>query len=201
MNARKSTCQLVNLFALLLIALVPTASPAVTWVNETNLASEADYDNLQFPSSISAQANTFTNYIYGRVYEAGLTEAAGPAGSVLADVGYGPLGSDPRTNNSWVWTAAVFNVQIGNDDEYQQQILAPIYNGTYSYTYRFSVDNGATYTAADLDGAGSNPGLVFNPNNLGQLTVTDGLNAPEPGCVALLAIAAGLLAGRRTIRV
>jgi PEP-CTERM motif len=63
-------------------------------------------------------------------------------------------------------------------------------NGTYSYTYRFSIDAGSNLTAADLDGAGSNAGLTFDPSNLGLLTVTDGI-VPEPS-TGLLVIA-GLL--------
>jgi hypothetical protein len=61
-------------------------------------------------------------------------------------------------------------VQVGNDDEYQRQIIAPA-AGTYAYGYRFSLD-GLQWTYCDLDGAGSNSGLDFSSAQLGSMTVT-----------------------------
>lgn len=34
--------------------------------------------------------------MFGRVFEDGLTPLPGPDGSLIAELGYGPLGSDPR---------------------------------------------------------------------------------------------------------
>ena len=61
-------------------------------------------------------------------------------------------------------------MQVGNNDEYQRSITAPA-PGAYLYTYRFNLfpgnaANNFGWTLADLDGAGSNPGLSYNPNNL-----------------------------------
>ena len=42
--------------------------------------------------------------------------------------------------------------------------------GTYSYTFRFSLDGGFSFTLADLDGAGANGGLTFSATQLGTAT-------------------------------
>jgi hypothetical protein len=150
---------------------------------------EADYAVLQFPPTITAPANSLTPLIFGQIYEAGTTEAAGPSASVTAQIGLGPIGSDPRTSGGWSWFPTAYNIQIGNNDEYMQQLLTPLVNGMYSYTYRFSLNGGVDWTAADVNGAGSNPGLEFDPQNLGKLTVTGGIDIPEPQGVLVAAMA------------
>jgi hypothetical protein len=141
-------------------------------VNETGFAEEADYCNLQFPVATSATASTPTALIYGQIFETGVTEAAGDSGTVTAEVGYGPLSANPEYDMAWVWTAAAYNVQVGNNDEYQASFLAPATPGEYYYTYRFSLDGGSTWTYCDVNGAGSNTGLSFETTQLGVLTVT-----------------------------
>ena len=181
------------LLASLLFADTAQATP-VTWVNETDAVSEPDFVRLLFPAAIAVTASTNTPTIFGQIFDAGRTEAGGANATILADVGYGTAGSDPRTDPSWVWFAASFNVQVGNNDEYQRFFLAPAINGTYSYTYRFSVDTGQTYTAADLDGAGWGAGPTFSPGNLGVMTVTGGTApptgpaVPEPATLGLVAL-------------
>jgi hypothetical protein len=184
--------RLVFVFTTLLSA-AAEATP-VTWVNETDLPAEADFAILQFPASIFVSAGMPTGLIFGQIFENGMTPGAGANASITADVGFGPGGTDPRTNASWTWVAAAFSAQVGNNDEYQQQLIAPLVNGTYSYTYRFSLD-GINYTAADLDGAGSNAGLTFDVNKLGTMTVTGGVVAtPEPTARAFVALGVVLLA-------
>jgi hypothetical protein len=139
--------------------------------NESDTAGEADYCVLQSPPTLSATASTATALVYGRIYEAGVTDPAGASGSVTAEVGYGPTDSNPTTESGWTWTAASFNLQSGNDDEYQASFTAPATVGTYAYTYRFSLDGGTTWTYCDIDGAGSNANLGFEVTQLGQLTV------------------------------
>ncbi|MBI3179488.1 MAG: hypothetical protein HYZ27_07480, partial [Deltaproteobacteria bacterium] len=140
-------------------------------LNETDLAGEADFCNLQFPPATTVQTGQNTELIYGRVYEAGLTEPGGADPTVIAELGYGPTATDPTVTAGWSFVAATFNTQIGNDDEYQASITAPA-AGTYAYTYRFSLDDGINFTYCDLDGAGSNSGLTFDPAQLGVMTVT-----------------------------
>jgi hypothetical protein len=103
------------------------------------------------------------------VFEAGVTEPVGPS-VVLGQLGYGPAGTDPRYAAGWRWVAASFSAQVGNDEEYQASFIAPA-AGSYAYAYRFSPD-AQRWTYCDTNGAGSNPGLVFEPFLLPPLTVT-----------------------------
>jgi hypothetical protein len=137
-------------------------------MNETGLALEADYCALQFPASTTTSAGVATENIYARLFEAGVTEAAGADASVRAQVGFGPVGVNPQNQTGFTWSNAAFNVQVGNDDEYQST-LTPATAGVFRYATRFSVD-GVNWTYCDLDGAGGNAGLAFDPNNLGTLT-------------------------------
>jgi hypothetical protein len=151
-----------------------TLSAAFTYTgnyNESDDPLEADYCNIQFPASFSVQTGQPTPFLYGRIYEAGVTEAGGAPAGVVAEVGYGPTGADPRSTNTWRYFNAMYNVQVGNDDEFQASFLAPA-AGNYSYVFRFSFDNGVRWTYCDLNGAGSNPGLDFETAQLGAMTVT-----------------------------
>jgi hypothetical protein len=115
-------------------------------------------------------AGQLSELVYGRLFEGGVTEAAGPAAGVLAQVRYGPNGSEPW-RSGWIWSPAAFNTQVSSDDEYQGQFTLPA-AGNYRYGFRFSFDSGASYTYCELDGAGSNSGLVSDRTQLGTLTVT-----------------------------
>jgi hypothetical protein len=182
--------------AILAAAYAGTASAA--YVNETGVAEEADFVNLQFPPTLTAVGGTSVGTIYGRIFENGVTPGAGASASVTASLGYGPAGSDPLTSLLWNWFGASFNVQVGNDDEYAGTFIAPTVAGMYSYTFRFSLDGGTDWTLADLDGAGSNAGLVFSPLQLGTMTVT-APPVPLPPSLLLMAVpvAALLRLGRR----
>ena len=142
--------------------------------NETNNVLEADFCNLQFPTEFSVVRSAATPLIYGRIFEAGVTEAAGAPSGIKAEVGYGNNGSDPRSNNSWKFFPADYNTQSGNDDEFMGSFTAPATAATYAYTYRFSQDNGLKWTYCDKNGAGSNtnPELIFEAGQLGVMTVT-----------------------------
>lgn len=88
----------------------------------------------------------------------------------MAQIGYGPTTSNPEYEAGWSWTSATFNINQGNNDEWQAQFTAPAV-GTYRYGARFSFD-GFNWTYCDLDGAGSNAGLSFSNSQLPTLTVT-----------------------------
>lgn len=141
--------------------------------NETDTPREVDYCNLQHPLTMTAPIGGSTPFVYGRIYEAGLTEAAGAPTGVRAEVGWGPAGTSPLTDGRWRFFAAGWNLQVGNDDEFYGAFLGPGPATTFSYTFRFSFDDGLHYTYCDLDGAGSNPGLTFSPTQLGVLTTTN----------------------------
>ncbi len=124
--------------------------------------------DLQFPPTETINVGVPTELIFGRVYEPGVTLAAGAptAPGFIGQVGYGPIGVDPRDEPGWRWHDAYWHMQYGNDDEYYASLT--LYTaGTYSYTYRFSNDDGYTFMYCDYD-----PGLPpFDINNLGVLTV------------------------------
>jgi alpha-tubulin suppressor-like RCC1 family protein len=145
-----------------------TATDTATSTTTPNLV---DYCNLQYPPSFVIESGQSSPLIYGRIYEAGVTDLAGANLIVKAQVGYGPLGSDPTGNVNWTWFPTTFNRQYGNDDEYQGSFPVPTVGTTtqFAYTYRFTLN--ATYTYCDSDGAGTNPGLSFNPGLLGFMTV------------------------------
>jgi hypothetical protein len=148
-----------------------TAAPSTGCANESDLPAETDYCNLQFPAALSVPASQTSATVYGRVYEAGLTEAAGPPAGVTAELGYGPLDANPEWQPGWTWFATTWNVQVGNDDEFQSAIVAPAVPGAYAFAYRFSLD-GTSWTYCDANGAGSNAALSFETTQLGSLTVT-----------------------------
>ncbi|MFS8071665.1 MAG: hypothetical protein ACMG6S_35295, partial [Byssovorax sp.] len=140
-------------------------------VNESGQPAEADYCVVQFPStSITVQTGAAAPLVYGRIFEAGVTSPAGAAPGITAEVGYGPASVNPEWQSGWQFFAASFNVQVGNDDEYQASFTAPA-AGDYRYAYRFS-QNGLDWTYCDANGAGSNASLVFEPTQLPTLTVT-----------------------------
>jgi hypothetical protein len=146
------------------------ACPGEVTANESGQPYEIDFCNVQFPSSLTVSASTTTPVIYGRVFEAGVTEAAGSSPKLQVQVGFGPASINPTTQSGWQFFPATFNVQAGNDDEYQGSFTAPAAPGAYRYAYRVSLD-GTRWTYCDLNGAGSGPGLAFEVTKLPSLTV------------------------------
>jgi hypothetical protein len=146
-------------------------------LNESDVANELDFCVLQFPFGTGGIANQPTDLIFGRFFEAGLTNTTvGQAPGIIAELGFGPNGTDPISSNAWLFSAAQFNVEAGfnnNDDEYKGTLTIPI-AGIFLYTYRFSFD-GINFTycdQADADGgSGSNPGLTFEASRLGTITI------------------------------
>jgi hypothetical protein len=124
------------------------------------------YCDLQFPTSLSLEPGASSGPVYARVYSGGYTDDGGNPGEILAEVGYGPTGSDPA-EAGWSWTAAAFNQSCagcGNNYEYDGTFNAPG-AGSYAMAARFSGDQGATWT--DCDAAGD---AIYNPANAGTLT-------------------------------
>src|SRR5262249_35739929 len=126
--------------------------------------------NVQFPLTLTATANVASDYVYGQIYQAGLTDAsATPAAGIQGNLGYGPSGADPRTSNAWRWIAAAPNPGYDftqNNDEYYARFTLPA--GTYGYVYRFSLDGGVHFTYCDTD----NTNNGFDPTKAGTLTVS-----------------------------
>jgi hypothetical protein len=148
--------------------------PGATAQNESNSLLEANYCNIQFPTSLTVQTGMSSGLVYGQLYEAGLTPSGGTNPNLVAQLGYGPLAANPEYQSGWTWVNAAYNSACGgcaNNDEYQASFTAPA-AGTYGYVYRVSLDQGVSWTYCDKDGAGSNPGLIFSFDQIAILTVT-----------------------------
>ncbi len=124
-----------------------------------------DWCNLQWPYTITIDQGQTTGNIYGQVWEPGVTDSPGQGAGIVAELGIGALGTDPRTDASWNWTATTFNTDVGNNDEYMANVTMTD-PGDYSYCYRYSI-NGGPWTYGDIDG--SNNG--FDLAQMGTLQV------------------------------
>jgi glycosidase len=133
--------------------------------------------NLQWPPTIAhtISAITPTETIYGQVWIDNHTSLPGATEGLMAQLGYGPDGSYPAGNPDWLWVDAVFNVDVGNNDEFMAQLL-PEALGTYDYAYRYSTTAGTTWLYADLDGTGNG----YDPAQAGSLTVVSSGDTTPP---------------------
>lgn len=122
---------------------LPSSSGGSAW---------AGWANLQFPASLAGTIGQATAPIYGQVYQAGTTPLAGQAPGFEAQLLVGPLGALPD-GEARCFTAvnASFNVDAGNDDEWQAS-LVPERAGLYGMYYRFRPSGGA-YRYGDLNGS------------------------------------------------
>ncbi|MGH2542649.1 MAG: Ig-like domain-containing protein, partial [Ardenticatenaceae bacterium] len=108
--------------------------------------------NLQWPPEITHTISTITptENIYGQLYIAGATGPDGPATGITAQVGYGPVDSDPD-EPAWAWETMLYHLPVGNNDEYVGNLL-PDMVGEYWYATRWSSDGGESWFYSDLDG-------------------------------------------------
>ncbi len=141
-----------------------------------------DWCNLQWPYNFEAEATSPT--IYGQIYVAGLTDFLADPSLILAEVGYGPHLSNPLIDDTqWVWASAAYNNMFppgSNNYEYMGEISFTD-PGTFSYTFRYSIDNGATWALADIDGTLN--GIDVNQFGVATITVGTGAPVPVPGAV------------------
>jgi len=99
-----------------------------------------------------ASPNAVTIYI--QVYKAGVTEPAGQGGGITCEVYYGDVVNFGDPWMSVNTTTMTYNTDIGNNDEYQGDIIVSA-NTNYEFTCRCTDDGGATYVFADLAGGGN----------------------------------------------
>ncbi len=118
-----------------------------------------DWGLLQWPLSMTLTTDTDASEpVYGRVYMEGVTDLVGQGPGILAEVGVGPLGSDPTGDGEWSYSSATYNVDVDGlfagdhaNDEYVGTFLNPGV-GTWSYLVRFSADEGISWYYGDLNG-------------------------------------------------
>jgi hypothetical protein len=133
------------------------------------LPNPLDFVSLQSPATATiTQGGNVT--VYGQVYEAGSTDiTSGQAPNIQAWIGYSATNTNP---NTWTnWTAATFNAEVGNNDEYKAIIGSTLVPGTYYYATRFVQGNGS-YVYGGIDA--SNNGSFWNGTTYlsGVLTVS-----------------------------
>ena len=96
--------------------------------------------------------------ILGRVAVPGVTDAGGDPGEVLAQVGYGPAGSDPGAWTTWAPMSHDPACACGPAYQYAGT-LRPERTGAFDLLVRFSTDGGQTWSYGDRDGGyGAEPG-------------------------------------------
>jgi glycosidase len=148
--------------------------------------------NLQWPPSMTHVISAIdrTDNAYGQVWIDGVTNQPGPTPSLIAQLGFGPDGSDPAGNTAWQWVDASFNVDAGNNDEFVASLL-PETTGTFDYAYRYSVTGGRDWVYADLDGIGNG----YAPAQAGSLVVTPSGDATAPAVPTGLTVTSASPAG------
>jgi hypothetical protein len=133
----------------------------------TNVDCGIPYVNLQFPGTATITTCETQTY-YAQVYKAGVTEAAGQAAGIEAWIGRNATNTNPATWSQDSWQLATFNVQAGNNDEYQSTFAASA-AGTYYVASRFKYAPGNfVYGGYTSTGGGTWDGIT---NLSGVLTV------------------------------
>jgi len=71
-------------------------------------------------------------------------------------VGWGRLNRDPRYTEEWSWKAATYTDDVNPEVYLYHNYLRVVDLGEFSFAFRFSLDNGYSYTYSQL-------GLLENP--------------------------------------
>lgn len=127
---------------------------------------EVDVDDCQLdaPVTLLAQPSAQTAVTNSHVRVSTVTELAGQGAGVTAEVGYGPVGSQPST---WTaWQAATFSSDAIVFDRYVKAITAPAAVGTYDVAYRYRYLT-KPYVYCDVDGSANG----YQVAQAGKLTV------------------------------
>jgi hypothetical protein len=139
--------------------------------NESDLEIEADFCNIQFPvDDITIALGEATPLIFSQIFEDGLTTGGGQAPGVVVEFGLSRLANPTRLSDFVFAPGPVFNVEVGNNDEYSHSVTPPA-EGTFRFLFRYSLDGGLNWTACDENGAGSNPDLSLEFENAGTIIV------------------------------
>jgi hypothetical protein len=117
---------------------------------------EVDSCLLLSPAAIAAIVGDPVPFI-GLIYDEGDTDwttGSDPIEGLRAQAGWGQAADAPE---SWTWTDAVasdgwLDDEFPGHDQYEVFVEAPT-PGAYAAAFRFSMDDGATWTLCDLDGS------------------------------------------------
>ncbi len=147
------------------------ASDAITMnvSNPSESPKSIDHCQVNYPSSTIVTVNKESELIFGRVKVAGCTGTESGCNGVIAQLGYGDKN---KALNELNYVPAVFNSLANHDGEYDEFMtsLTLNYSGDFAYVYRFSTDNGASWTYCDTEG------IATDLNHAGQLKVEEPQN-------------------------
>ena len=148
--------------------------------------------NLQWPPSMTHTISTVdrTDDVYGQVWIDGQTSQPGQTPSLMAELGFGPDGSNPDGNAAWSWVTAAFQDDAGNNDEFVAS-LQPETTGSFDYAYRYSVTGGRDWVYADLDGIPNG----YSASQAGALTVNASGDTTAPAVPSGLTVESASPAG------
>jgi hypothetical protein len=137
-------------------------------VNEVSNAT-LSWNNLHWPPDANIGLNEQLT-VYAQCWEENVTNIPGPGEGIEVWIGY----SDENTNpENWTnWISAVFNLDVGNNDEFMADLGLPqgLAQGVYYYASRFRyLDGSYTYGGYNVGGGGTWDGA---DNVSGVLTVT-----------------------------
>jgi len=135
-----------------------SVSPTVSWAN------------LQWPGSGTINCGGSLT-VYGKVYDAAYTPAAGVNPSITVQVGIHTANTDPSTWPAGVWTTANYNAQVVNDDEYIASIGSNLAQGTYYYSFRFALNGTTCYKYGGFQG-----GFWNGSSNVNGVLTVNGLD-------------------------
>jgi len=110
--------------------------------------------------------------VYAQVHLPGVTDRQGAGPGIAGQLGWGPVGEDPRTSPLWNWTTQLTfdKDNFGANDQWKGTLPNPVANGEYRYAVRFNHDGGPLRVC---DGNGvDDAGQDFELDQLGVLTVT-----------------------------
>jgi IPT/TIG domain len=133
-----------------------------------------DWCSIQWPENTASENGVDTALFYGRVFVDGITNGAGEGQGVISELGYALPGTNPVTNpEGWNWISANYAYDVDglvegdkNNDEYIAS-LNITQDGSYIVAFRFSADNGTTWSYCDLDGSDNG----FDESSTSQLQV------------------------------
>lgn len=173
-----------------------TTRTGTIFINASTPSNEtADFVNLQFPFEATiVQGNTAT--VFAQIFESGITEPAGQGAGIQAWIGVSNTNASSVTDFEtvdWTWVPATYNVDNGNNDEYQAAIGTGLNPGTYYYVSRFSV-LGGPFAYGGIN-PGSSDGNFWDGINFvsGELTVTPPPPPANDDCQNAIALTPGAI--------
>lgn len=118
-------------------------------------AGELDRCTINPPKTVVVKRNAVTQNISARLFQTNATSKDGPLPDVMAEVGFGAKGTLPTTfSRKWLFFPASFQKQVRDEDQYIGTVVAPPQAGDFALSFRFSRNNGVSWTYCDGDGAG-----------------------------------------------